>query len=236
MDSPTSQPTSQSAQSPTETGADVLVRDGAVKVELQAGDDATTHCGYSLLICGEVQPSSILSNGTGNETVTLLENDTKLVSGNLDGGTAGFVVEGTIVAAEFDDDDAATVTLDGAYVDMDRWPSVSEYLGHGPGQEPVADPFPGSGELGAVADDPLNPEEYVIELDANELDSPEAYCFDVDGDVLETTGGPTVTKQSDRVFGCLRPGKTATITIRGHVTWIETADRLEFTIGARDPA
>jgi hypothetical protein len=179
-----------------------------------------------------VQSSSILSTTDPDESVTLLENDTQLVSGSLASGTVGFVVDGTIVAAEFDEP-APTVKLGGAYVDPAQWPTVKQYTGFGPGQDPVEDPFPEGGELGGARNDPLNPEEYVIELDAGEIVEPEAYCFDIDGDVLDCAGGPTVSENGDRVYGCLRAGTSAQITIQGQITRIDTADGIEFTVGAR---
>lgn len=235
MDSPPSQLKSQSTESPRETSVEALIEDGKVRLELEASNGAGTHCGYSFLVQGEVQPSSILSSTDSDETVTLMENDTKLVSGSLACGTVGFVVDGEVLAAEFDEP-APTLKLGGAYVDPAQWPTVKEYTGFGPGQEPVEDPFPDSGELGGARDDPLDPEEYVIELDAGEIADPEAYCFDVDGTVLDCAGGPTVSEKGDRVYGCLRPGNSARITIRGLVTRIDTADGIEFTVSGREKA
>jgi len=235
MDSPTSQPKSRSTRSPTDAGAETFVPDGASRLELEAGETARGNSGYSLLIRGEVQASSILSSAKHDGSVTLMENKTKLVSGSLTGGTIGFVVDGTVVAAEFDDS-APAVTLDGAHVDPDRWPTVKEYIGFGPNGEPVEDPFPDGGELGAAPNDPLHPDEYVIELDASGIDEAKAYCFDIDGSVVNRADSSTVTDQEDRVYGCLQPGSSAAITIRGHVTRIEAADGLEFSIDAKHSA
>jgi hypothetical protein len=232
METPASESKSQTTGPQTKTGTGEPIQDGAVRVELTASKDADTLGGYSLLVRGDVQSSSILSTTEPDESVTLLENDTQLVSGSLASGTVGFVVDGTIVAAEFDEP-TPTVKLGGAYVDPAQWPTVKEYTGFGPGQDPVEDPFPDSGELGGARNDPLRPEEYVIELDAGEIADPEAYCFDIDGDVLDCSGGPTVSENGDRVYGCLRAGTSAQITIRGQITRIDTADGIEFTVGAR---
>lgn len=233
METPISQQKSEATGSSRDAGG--LVQEGQVRLELESSEGSETRCGYSLLVRGVVQPSSVLSSTDPNETVTLLENDTKLVTGDLAGGKVGFIIDGTVVAAEFDEA-TPTVKLGGAYVDPAQWPTVTEYTGFGPDQEPVEDPFPDSGELGGARDDPLDPEEYVIELDATGIPTPEAYCFDVDGDVLDCAGGPTVSENGDRVYGCLDADSSARITIQGHVTRIDTADGIEFTVSERDKA
>lgn len=235
MDSPSSQRDAGAPGSPRDAGVDALVQEGEVRLEIEPSERADTHCGYSILVRGAVQPSSILSNGDPDATVSLLEDDTKLVTGGLAGGTVGFVVDGAIVAAEFDDP-TPSVKVGGAYVDPAGWPTVKEYTGFGPGQDPVADPFPDSAELGAARDDPLDPDEYVVEIEAAETTDPAAYCFDVEGEVLDRAGGATVSGTGDRVYGCLRPGESARVTIGGLVTRIDTADGLEFTVRDRDEA
>lgn len=212
-----------------------LVQEGEFRLELEASEDADAHSGYSIVVRGAIQSSSILSSTEPDETVTLLENDTKLVSGRLAGGTVGFVVDGTVVAAEFDEP-APAVKVGGAYVDPAQWPTVREYAGAGPGQDPVEDPFPGSAELGGARDDPLDPDEYVVEVEAGETAGPAAYCFDLDGEVLDRAGGATVSGRGDRVYGCLRPGESAEVTIRGLVTHVDTEDGLEFTVSDHDGA
>lgn len=232
MESPTSPAASQSAKSATDTVADALTREGEVTLHIEdsRGEGESR---YSLLVQGEIQSSSILSSDEPDETVTLLENDTKLVSGSVSGGTAGFVLNGLILAAEFDDPEPG-VKVGGAFVDPERWPTVKEYTGHGSDQEMVEDPFPNSGELGATPGDPLNPEEYVLELDARELDEVDAYCFDVDGEIIGHSDGVTVSDAGERVYGCLRPGSSARIEVRGLITRIDTADGIDFTVSARD--
>jgi len=230
-------PSSQQKPRATSPGgrADALVRDGERRLELQANAGAGTRSGYSILVRGVVESSSVLSSTDPEETVTMLENETKLLTGELTGGTAGFLVDGEILAAEFDDP-APSVKLGGGYVDPARWPSVKEYTGFGPGQDPVEDPFPEGSELGGAADDPLDPDEFVVELEAVGTSDPEAYCFDVDGEVLEVDGGPTVSEAGDRVYGCLRPGDAARVTIRGFVTRVDTADGIDFAVGGRGDA
>lgn len=232
MDSSSSQSKSGASGSRRDAGAEALVQEGAVRLELEPGEGAGTPCGYSLLVRGTVESSSILSSVDPDETVTLLENDTKLVSGSLAGGTVGFVLEGEVVAAEFDDP-APAVKVGGAYVDPAQWPTVTEYTGFGGGQDLVEDPFPEGAELGSARDDPLDPDEYVVEVESVETTTPEAYCFDVDGEVLESAGGATVSGTGDRVFGCLRPGESARVTIRGLVTRIDSADGLDVSVGDR---
>lgn len=233
MESPTSPAATQSNQSATDTVADVLTKGGEVTLHIEGDSRGGRESNYSLLIQGDIQSSSILSSGDPNETVTLLENNTKLVSGSVSGETAGFVLNGQIVAAEFDDP-VPKIRVGGAFVDPERWSTVKEYTGHGSRQEPVEDPFPNSGELGATPGDPLNPKEYVLELDASELDEADAYCFDVDGEIVGHSDSVTVSDSEERVYGCLRPGASARIEIRGLIKRIDTADGIAFTVRARD--
>lgn len=233
MESPTSSAASQSDRPAADTVDDALTREGEVTLHIDGTSRRGEESCYSFLIHGEIQPSSILSSSDPNETITLLENNTKLVSGSVSGGTAGFVLNGHVVAAEFDTPEPS-VRVGGAFVDPGEWPTVKEYTGHGPGQDPVEDPFPDSGELGASLNDPLNPKEYVLELDARELDETDAYCFDVDGEIIGHTDGVTVSDSEERVYGCLRPGSSARIEVRGLITRIDTADGIDFTVRARD--
>lgn len=232
MDGPASK-TSTTFDSPApETAADTLTRVEEFTLEVAGEKGEGRKSSYSILVQGEVRASSILSSKDPEESVTMLENDAKLLCGSVYGDTAGFVVSGEILAAEFDDPEP-TVKVDGAFVDTGRWPTVKEYIGYGPEQESVEDPFPNSGELGASPGDPLNPEEYLVELDAGELDETEAYCFDIDGEVVDQPDGMTVSEKGDRVYGCLHPGCTATITVRGVITRIETADGIGFSVSAQ---
>lgn len=232
MESPHPQ-TTQSEPASSVTGTDVRSQNKSITLQITGDTENGETSGYSLLVQGEVEASSILSSTEPEETITLLENDTKLLSGSISSGTVGFILDGTIVAAEFDDP-KPTVKADGAVVDPGQWPTVTEYLGHGPGQAPVEDPFPNSGELGATRGDPLNPERYRIELDARG-EEPEAYCFDIDGEVIDHADGVTVSKEGERVYGCLCPGHSAEIDIRGVITRIDTADGIEFSVTAHTP-
>lgn len=232
MDHSPQTPASQSDHVTTGATADALTREGGASFLVESDGHARAEVDYSFLVRGDIQASSILSTGATAETVTLLEDDTKLVSGSLSGGRDGFVLDGTIVAAEFDDD-APRVTIGGVAVDPSQWPTVTEYMGHGPRQDPVEDPFPNVGELGGSTGDPLHPEEYVIELDADGLDEADAYCFDVDGEVVEHSDAVSVSESGERVFGRLQPGADARIDVRGVLTRIDTAEGIEFTIRAR---
>lgn len=230
MDSPTPETISQPDRSPTDAGVDGLIRDGEVTIQIERDGRPG---GYSILVRGEVQASSILSTGEHDATITVLEDDTRLLSGSVGGETVGFVLDGRILAAGFDDPQPS-VKVDGAYVDPEQWPTVKEYTGFGPDQEPVEDPFPESGELGTPRNDPLNPEAYVVELDADDAEAPAAYCLDVDGAVGDRSDDVTVSEMGDRVYGCLRPGESARVELQGVVTRIETADGIDFSVRSRD--
>lgn len=232
MDGPASKSSTPLDRSAPETTADSLTRVEEATLEIAGDSKEGRKSSYSILVQGEVRASSLLSSKDPEASVTMLENDAKLLCGSVYGDEVGFVVSGEILAAEFDDPEP-TVKLDGAIVDTGRWPTVKEYIGFGPGQDPVEDPFPDGGELGASPGDPLNPEEYLVELDARELDETEAFCFDVDGEVLDQPDGTTVSDRGDRVYGCLHPGCTATIGVRGVITRIETADGIGFSVCAR---
>lgn len=198
-----------------------------VAFQLEGDAEQGRESGYSILLRGDVESSSILSTADPAETVTLLEDNTKLLSGSVRGETVGFVLAGEIVAAEFDDP-APTVRLGGSVVDPDRWPTVTEYTRFGAHEEPVEDPFPDNDDLGKPRGDPLDPREYVIELDTSEDTG--AYCFDVDGEILGTPAGATVSEDGERVFGYLRPDSSAEIRVSGVVTRIDTADPVGFTV------
>lgn len=233
MDGPASKSSPPIESSAPQTAVDSLTGTGESTLQIAGNSTDGRESSYSILLQGEVRSSSILSSKDPEESVTLLENNTKILSGSVFGGEAGFVLEGDVLAAEFDEPEPS-LKLDGSVVDTGRWPTVKEYLGYGPGQESVKDPFPDSGELGATPRDPLHPEEYVVELDGGALAEAEAYCFDVDGTVLSEPAGTTVSDRGDRVFGCLHPDATARITVRGVITRIETADAIDFTVRARE--
>ena len=233
MESPTSPAASQPTESADDAVTSALTREGEVTVHIEADCPEGRTSNYSLLIRGEIQSSSILSSGELDETVTLLENDTKLVSGSVSGGTAGFVLDGQILAAEFDDPEPK-IRVSGAFADPTRWPTVKEYTGHGSHQEPVEDPFPDSGELGSTPNDPLNPKEYVLELDAAGLERADAYCLDIDGEIIDHSEGVIVSDSEERVYGCLRPDASARIEVRGLITRIDTANGIEFAVRARN--
>jgi len=228
MDSSPSSPPSGTNGATTDTARAVAGR-GNTPLQVTADGAERRPTGYSILVRGDVESSSILSSASPESAVTLFDDDVRLLSGSVAGETAGFVVEGTIIAAEFDDPEP-TVKLGDAVVDTDRWPTVEEYTGHGPNQDPVEDPFPNSGELGAPSGDPLAPDEYVVELDASDAEGPAAYCFDVDGAVFDGEDATTVSANGDRAYGCLAPDETTRIELRGVVTRIDTEDGLSFSI------
>ena len=232
MDGPASDTSTRLERSSTETAVDSLTRIEEVPLEIEGRKGDGRESSYAVLLQGEVQSSSLLSSKDPEESVMLLENNTKLLTGSVYGERVGFLVKGDVLAAEFDDPEP-TVKLDGQVVDSGRWPTVKEYLGHGPEQESVEDPFPNSGELGASPGDPLNPEEYVIELDAHESAETQACCFDIDGHVIEHPDSMTVTEKEDRVYGYLHPGDSAQIEVQGVITRIETPDGIDFSVRAR---
>lgn len=211
------------------TTPDAFVERAEVALQIEGAAGRGREVGYSILLQGDVEPSSILSTTDPGETVTLLEDNTKLLSGSVRGDTVGFVLDGEVVAAEFDDPEP-TVRLGGSVVDSDRWPTVKEYTGFGSHQEPVEDPFPENNDLGKPRGDPLDPREYVVELDAS--GDVGAYCFDVDGEVLDVPEGATVSEDGERVFGYLRPNSAAEIGVSGVITRIDTADPIGFTVRA----
>lgn len=232
MDGPAPRTSTNLDSSPAETAASALTSLEEATLRIEGASDSGRKSCYSLLVQGEVRESSILSSRDPDASVTLLQNNTKLLSGSVYGGRAGFVVSGKVLAAEFDDPEP-TVTLDGDVVEDGRWPTVTEYLGAGPDQETVEDPFPDSGVLGATPGDPLDPEEYVVELDATGAADTGAFCFDVDGTITDHPESATISDGGDRVYGYLPAGNTAAIRVRGVITRIDTADGVDFSVAAR---
>lgn len=233
MEVPTTGASSQPDTTPANIGADALTQDGEVTLQITGDKQQGRKNGYSILLQGEIQASSILSSNDPEETIMLLENNTRLLSGSVHGETAGFVLDGKIVAAEFDDPEP-TVKLGGAIIDSKRWPTVKEYTGYGPDRESVEDPFSTNEEVGTPPSDPLNADGYTVELDATELDNAKAYCFDVDGEIISHPDSATVSDQEDRVYGYLCPEWSAKIEVRGTITRIDTAEGIDFTVRARD--
>lgn len=233
MDGPASKTSPQLDSSSTEPAVDALTRVEDITLQIEGDKREGRTSGYSILIQGEVQASSVLSSNDPEESITLFENNTKLLSGRVSGERVGFVIKGKILAAEFDEP-APKVELDGSIIEPGRWPTVKEYTGYGPGQESVEDPFPDSGELGASRGDPLNPEDYIIELDARELGETEAYCFDVDGQIIDHPDTMTISDKGDRGYGYIHPGCSAQIEVRGVITRIDTADGIDFSVKPHD--
>lgn len=232
MASPPSASSVQSDQSATETTTNVLPGTEGELLELQASSGAHP-AGYSLLIRGEIESSDILSAADPEVTVTVLANNTKLVAGTVSGGRVGFLLNGEILAAEFDDPEP-TVKIGGAFVDHDHWPTVKSYTGHGPDQEPVRDPFPDGGDMTCPPADPLNPRDYVVELDAADLEGTGAFCFDLDGEVLDHPETVSVSESGDRVYGCVTEGETIEVGVDGLITRIDTARGIHFSVTAGD--
>lgn len=232
MEGPAYNGTSTLDSSPPTPAVEGSTRIEQVPLQIEGDSGTGRKRSYSILLRGEVEASSILSTAEPGASVMVLEGDVKLLSGSVHAGTAGFVLTGDVVAAEFDEP-APTVKVDGRVVDPGRWPTVSEYLGHGPDQEPVADPFPDGGELGATPDDPLDPSEYTIELDAGGLEETAVYCFDIDGHVVDATDRVRTSDHGDRVYGHLEPDGSASIDVSGFITRIDTAPGIDFSITER---
>lgn len=227
-----SEPTTGVPQSAERADASVETLGGDREVALQIeGSQLGGVGGYSIIVRGEIQASSVLSTEVPDETVTLLEDETKLLSGSVGGGTVGFLLDGEVLAAEFDEP-APVVRLDGEAVDPGRWPTARAYLGGETGEDPVEDPFPDSGEMGKPRGDPLDPQEVVVVLEAD--GEAGAYCFDVDGEVLDHPEGASVSGKGDRVYGYLQPERSARIPIRGTVTRVDTAEGIGFSVRSAD--
>ncbi len=233
MSGPATRASSATDDRSAEAAVDALATDGEVAFQIEGDERRGRTSGYSILVQGSVQASSVLSSTAPGESVVVLEDDTKLLSGTVRAGTAGFVVDGEVLAAEFDDP-APTIRLDGEVVDPDRWPTVKGYLGSGARQDPVEDPFPNSGELGKPRGDPLDPLESVVVLEARETEDAGAYCLDLDGEVLEYPDSASISASGDRIFGYLYPGWSVRIAIRGAVTRVDTADGIRFSAHAAE--
>ncbi len=210
----------------SETTSSLLSNTGETKLQISGDKQLGRKSGYSILLRGDVTASSILSSSDPNRSVTELENDTKLLAGSVRGGTAGFVLHGTILAAEFDDP-VPTVKLDGSVVDPDQWPTVREVTGYGSEGSELSDPFT---PFDNVTKQSTEPTSSVVTLDATDLTEPAAYCLDVDGEVLERPESATVADAGDRVFGYLNPGASESIEVAGDVTRVDAGDGVEFSI------
>lgn len=216
----------------TDDAVDSIEQQEVVTIQLVGSAQSGATAGYSLLFEGDIETVSALSEDEPEAAVVPLDGERKLLSGNIADGTDGFVLVGSVLAAEFDDPEP-TVKLDGTVVESGQWPTLDTYIGSGPGQEPVEDPFPDSGMLGAPLGDPLRPSEFVLELTAPGGDETGSYRFDVDGEILSGPDGSAVSETGDSVSGELLPGESAAIELRGMVTGIETHSAIEFTTRAR---
>lgn len=228
MTDPTTSASAAGDRTPEPVAA-ALVGDGGTALRIEPVAHAGRPIGYSILVRGDVHASSILSTTAPREEVMLLDDDTKLLTGTVSGGTAGFVLDGRIVAAEFDDP-KPIVRLGDAVVDPGRWPTVAAYTGAGGPEEPAEGPLPNGGELDRARGDPLAAEEYVVVLEGEDLEGSSAYCFDVDGTVLESPDSATVSPTGDRVYGYLCPGWSARIAVRGVVTRIDAGSGIGHSV------
>lgn len=183
---------------------------------------------YAVLVSGELEPDAATAEAAAQATVTALETGATLLSGAVDGTTVEFPVTGELLGVTVDGP-APTITLDGTPVDAARWPTVHQAIGRGAHQEPVATPFPESGEMGKPLGDPLAPKEYVLTLEAAD-DEAGAYAIDVDGAVLDGPSAATVSDGGASVGGDLAAGDATQVEVRGAITGIETDGDVEFSI------
>ncbi|MHB9286310.1 hypothetical protein ACKVMT_04630 [Halobacteriales archaeon Cl-PHB] len=210
----------------SESGAGFLSKTREVKLQIEGDRQLGRKSGFSILLRGDVTASSILSSNDPSRSVMELENDTKLLAGNVRGGTAGFVLEGAIVAAEFDEP-APTVKLDGTVVDPAQWPTVKEVTGHGNEADQLSSPFTAPDEAALT---PAEPTESVVTLDATDLTDAVAYGVDVQGDVVDHPDTATVPESGDRIYGYLFSGNSVTIEVAGAVTRVDVPDGVEVTV------
>ena len=196
-----------------------------VELEIEGDTSEGRKSGFSFLLAGTVVASSILSTAEPTRSVTELEGDAMLLAGSVRGETAGFVLRGSVVAAEFDEPEP-TVRLDGTVVDTDQWPSVRETVGHGTASPTLSAPFSGDESASAT----LAPVTSVVTLEATDLNERAAFGVDVAGAVVDHSATTRVSADGDRVYGYLDPGASATVEVAGSVTRIDAGDGIEYAV------
>lgn len=120
------------------------------------------------------------------------------------------------------------------HADATPTPSLDVSSSADVGHEPVADPFPNRGMLGKPRGDPLDPEEYVVTIEAGADGDGRSYRLDVDGGVRSHPDGASVERDGERVSGELASDESVEVVVRGLVTWIEADDALEVTVRERN--
>lgn len=178
-------------------------------------------------------------------SVTSLDGRSTLLSGTVQAEPLEFVLTGEILGVTVDGPEP-TIALDDSAVDLDDWPSVDRAIHERAGEAPVENPFPNAAELSKPLGDPLDPREYVISLEAVDAGEAQSYAFDVEGAVLQHPDDATVTGDAvvaddgavadggETVTGAIDAGASATIEVRGMVTWIEADDAVELSIQPRE--
>lgn len=199
--------------------------------------------------------------------------DARRLSGRADGDATAMVVDGELLAATFEEP-APTLWIGDEAVEADAWPTVEEYAptiadselagsadaadAAAPDahlSEPVPEPFPERGMLGKPLGDPLDPKEFVVEIEADDAQASSAaddpsgaasFVLEIEGDVTAASDAAEVaavgadeeaTGEGDpdeRVAGELTSGASATVELRGSVSWIETDGGVDVSVRERD--
>lgn len=231
MQIPASNNTPEFIATEAATSAGSPHQNNTVELQIFLPEKLETKSDYSLLVKGDITRQSGMTK-KANISITELGKSKQLVSGFASASPDTFVLAGEITAVEFEDP-KPTIEINGTALDSSRWPDVSEYINGYSVQEPVADPFLTNGVLGSSPTDPLNPDEYRIELCGDSLSEPKIYSFSFDGSVLNYTDGVTVSEEDQNITGTLQPNHTATIVLRGLITEINPHDRIDFEITPR---
>lgn len=225
MTVPRSETQPQCEQQTSDGRVDATSVSGSVTLQIEGDAQYDSRIEFAVLVEGDLRRVADVDDGA---TVTALETNATLLTGHVDGTALEYVATGDLLGVTVDDP-APTITLDGTPVDTARWPAVHQAIGRGAHQEPVATPFPDSGEMGKPLGDPLDPKEYAISIEAADGDGPRSYSFDVDGAVVEHPTTATVAADGSSVAGDLAPGGAVQLEVRGAVTSIETGDGVDVT-------